>query len=69
MMVNRTPYWLRLILGAGILLSLGAANKILPTWLGGVGFALLAAFFVIVIAWALEPVLRRHGLWHSRTGR
>jgi hypothetical protein len=53
----------------GLLLSIGAAHNIVPTWLAGIGFALLVAFFLILIAWALEPFLRRHGFWRGRTGR
>jgi hypothetical protein len=67
-MVPRTPYWFRLIGGAGIVLTIGAFGvKILPMWLGWIGFALLIAFFVVVIARVLEPLLAKLGIWRGRT--
>jgi hypothetical protein len=66
-MLPRQPYWLRAMCGAGILLTIGAGNKIVPVWLGLVGFILLVAFFAVVVAWVLQPLLARFGLWRRGT--
>jgi hypothetical protein len=67
-MLQCVLYWLRVICGAGILLTIGASSKVLPIWFAFIGLALLVAFFVVVIAWVLERRLVRLGIWRGRNG-
>jgi hypothetical protein len=54
--------------GAGVLLSIGAANKIVPIGFGFVGLAFSVAFLVIFFARVLKPPLTRLGIWRGRNG-